>query len=303
MKAYISNFNLRVKSRDINSDIFSTDGEILLDIMSDTCLFTKYELEMCADPFLFVFDDTLFLFYEKLYTTSGTGYICMKSTNDLKNWSDEVAVLKEDFHLSFPFVFKDIDGEVYMLPECSENGSIRLYKADDSSFKKWSFVKYILQDNNNWVDSSIIKKDDFYFLFTSDTLNGVIRQHIFYSDELSGSFKEHPASPIYCGNDYGRNAGSILYINGDYYRPVQDCSSDYGKQVHVMKITELTTTQYKEELFRLNVIDIKDSFYKFGGHHYNCVQFLGKTIFSSDAKARNYNLFELYKRFMSKIKK
>ena len=48
-------------------------------------------------------------------------------------------VLEEDFHLSFPFVFKDGD-DIYMVPESSKNSDIRLYKSVDFPLK-WKFEK------------------------------------------------------------------------------------------------------------------------------------------------------------------
>lgn len=76
-----------------------------------------------ADPFLFVKDGTLFLFYEdkKLFHN---GVIAMISTKDLVSWTEPVVVLKESCHLSYPWVFEK-NGSIYMIPETCGLNSIR----------------------------------------------------------------------------------------------------------------------------------------------------------------------------------
>ena len=91
-----------------------------------------------ADPFLFIRNNTLYLFYEVL-RCGDKGCIMMVQTNDLKSWSEPVLVLKEPWHLSFPFVF-EYNGEVYMIPESQECNEIRLYKAN-MNITSFSYVK------------------------------------------------------------------------------------------------------------------------------------------------------------------
>ena len=74
-------------------------------------------------------DNELYLFYE-LQHWDDPGCIAMIKTKDLKVWSKPQMVLKEPFHLSFPFVFED-QGVIYMIPESQEDDSIRLYCAND----------------------------------------------------------------------------------------------------------------------------------------------------------------------------
>ena len=298
MKPFITNFNIRVLEKDGNDELFSYKGRKLLDIMSDTSLFSFNELEVCADPFLFIHQDRLFLFYEKQYKLSGKGYLCMVSTTDLVNWSPESIVLKEKFHLSFPFVFED-DGHVYMVPESSNDYSIRLYEATDSSLMKWNYVKNLVLEEDNWVDSSIILHDNCYYLFTTTTQNGIQSQRLFFSEKLTNTFVEHPCSPIYIGNDCGRNGGSILAIKDDLYRPAQDCVGGYGTQINILKIDMLSQTEYREHIHRNNIIDTSMKFYKGGGHQFNMVQYNDRVIVATDAKTKNYNLIETIRRIVS----
>jgi hypothetical protein len=62
-----------------------------------------------------------------------------------------------------------------------------------------------------------------------------------------GPYTEHPASPVVKGDKArGRNAGVLFEVDDALYRPVQDCSRMYGKQVRLMKIEELSVTGYRE---------------------------------------------------------
>ena len=302
MNIFLYNFSIAIKEHDAVAPMFENGGQVLLDIKSDTSLFNPNATVILADPFLFVKDDTLFLFYEHLDKWFGTGRLCMRSTRDLKTWTDEVDILVEPFHLSFPYVFED-NGKVYMLPETGGDKSIRLYEAEDESLTKWHLVKKLREDDEPWYDSVIYKKDGLYYLFTGhdDDVHQV--EHLFVSDHLTGPYKEHSASPIYNGRDGGRNAGGIIEIKEGTFRPVQVCINGYGEQTSVMKIETLSPTEYKEVLYKKNIIDTSLPPYKYGGHQWNHVEFLGKRIVATDYREKNYNLVELTRRIIRKFLK
>ena len=303
MHLFIVNFSIRVFESLPDSPLFSMEGsKTVLNIKSDTSLFNPNASVILADPFLFVKDGTLYLFYEHLNKWFGTGRICMRSTKDLKIWTDEVDVLVEPFHLSFPFVFED-DGKVYMLPETGGDKSIRLYEAEDDTLTKWRLVKKLMEGEEPWYDTVIHKKDGKYYLFTGHDDNVQQEQHVFVADSLKGPYKEHPMSPIYKGRDGGRNAGSIIEQNGDLYRPVQVCVNGYGEQTSVMKIETLTPTDYKEVLYKKNIIDTNIPPYKRGGHQWNPVEFLGKRIVATDYREKNYNLVESVRKIKRRLQK
>lgn len=295
MHLYITNFSIRVFSSSLDSPLFTIDkGEELLSLKSDTSLLNPNATVILADPFLFVKDDVLFLFYEHLDKWFGTGRICMRSTRDLKTWTDEVDVLVEPFHLSFPYVFED-HGKVYMLPETGGDKSISLYEAEDDTLTKWKLVKRIMEDEEPWYDSVIYKRNGTYYLFTGHDNDIQQVQHLFVADNLMGPYKEHPKSPIYTGRDGGRNAGSIIEYEGHMYRPVQVCMNGYGEQTSVMEIETLTHTEYKETILKKDIIDTTIPPYKEGGHQWNSVEFKGKRIVATDYREKNHNLVELFR--------
>ena len=293
MHLYIRNFSIRVFAISSEAPQFSMEGgETLLMIKSDKGMFNPSASVILADPFLFVKDDTLYLFYEHLTKWFGTGRLCMRSTKDLKTWTDEVDVLVEPFHLSFPYVFEE-HGKVYMLPENGGDKSISLYEAEDDTLTKWKLVKKLKEDAEPWYDSVIHKKDGVYYLFTGTDDDVQQVEHLFVSDNLKGPYKEHPMSPIYIGRDGGRNAGSIIGHHGEFYRPVQVCVNSYGEQTSVMKIEQLTPTEYVEFLYKKDIIDTSIPPYKEGGHQWSEVEFLGQRIVATDYREKNHNVVEL----------
>ena len=255
-----------------------------------------------ADPFLFVHDSTLYLFYESKQMGK-PGVIKMTSTKDLISWTQSITVLKESYHLSYPFVFEDND-EVYMIPETGADKSIRLYKACDKSLDKFKFVKYIIQQNPkdildiSYCDSSILKYKGIYYLHTSIMRDGIYEMLLYTSDRLTGDFKRHPSSPICRSNKYGRNAGSLIMKDNEIYRFTQDCEHSYGENINVIRIKDLSPNTYEEEVINSNLINNDGTFYKKGGHQLNIVEFLDKTIIATDAK--DYKML-LINRFLTKV--
>lgn len=303
MQFYIGGFSIRVFQISKDTPFYSMEGgRTVLDIKSDTYLFNTNASVIIADPFLFKKGDTLFLFYEHLHKWYGTGRICMRSTKDLIYWTEEVDVLVEPFHLSFPFVFED-NGKIYMLPETGGDKSIRLYEAENDTLTRWKLVKKLKEDSEPWYDSVIYRKDDKFYLFTGHDDNIEQVQHLFVADNLTGPYTEHPKSPIARGRDCGRNAGSIIKQDGNIYRPVQVCLNYYGEQTSIMKIEQLTPTEYKETSYRKDIIDTKQVPYTEGGHQWNYVEFQGCRIVATDYGVKNYNIVELFRRIKKKISK
>lgn len=246
-----------------------------------------------ADPFLFVCEDTLYLFYEykRMYKDA---VIKMVSTKNLSTWSSPVTVLQEHIHLSYPFVFED-NGDVYMIPETCALRSIQLYKTTNKELTNFSFVKNLIEEDGDYVqsnisfsDSSITKKDDLYYLFTTINRGKVNELKLYFSKYLEGPYCEHPMSPIVNSQKYGRNGGSIIEYQDKLIRVAQDCVNQYGDNIHLLRIDKLTPCEYKESIMQEYVYSQKLKFYEEGGHHLNIVQFNNKQIVSTDAKEYHY---------------
>lgn len=300
MSIRVTNFDVRILRKETKDKLFSTEGNSVLDILSSKRLLDLDAEIINADPFLFSYNGKLYLFFERQNRYFGKGIICMIYTEDGVHWSKPVVVLKEDFHLSFPFVFED-NGGVYMIPESGHDKAIRLYRCIDENLQQWKLEKKIVDDGFSWVDSSLIKKDGVYYLFSSYSEKGVYKQHLLSSNQLIGPYKKHPQSPVFVGNDCGRNAGSIISYNQSLYRPVQDCSLGYGDNVSIMEIAEISPDCYREQKVEHHIINTASSFYKRGGHQFSYALFNGEVFVATDAKKWNYNIIETLRKIKNRF--
>lgn len=283
-------FKIQLLSFDNEKDIFNIKkGKSIYGV---DCLKPYFKVNptiIVADPFLFVKNEKLYLFYESKAFFS-PGVIMMTSTVDLKNWSKPVVVLKESFHLSYPWVFEE-EGKIYMIPETGSDKSIRLYEAVNDDLTEFRLVKKLLEQPKNMVcrigygDTSIYKKEGKYYLMTmlqhEEPVNIL---ELYVSDDLQGPYIPHPCSPIAKDNKIGRDAGCWLELGGKLLRFSQDCVHRYGDNVNVSEITKLSPTEYKEHLVQECIIPTDAPFYEEGGHQINAVSFKGKWIVATDAK-------------------
>ena len=298
LPAFIINFDIRLHYS--KKQIFDLSGDTLLTVKSDSNSFKLNPKVICADPFLFVSTNQLFLFYEEQTGYYANGVIKMISTSDLINWTSPKTVLEESFHLSFPFIFED-KGINYMIPESCEDRSIRIYEFTSDDLTSCKLNRKIF-DTSAYVDSSIIKENSVYYLFTTRIEKNNYSQLLFYSDSLNGNFEEHPKSPICIQKKYARNAGSVFKKDSKLYRPSQDCSRTYGEKVSIHEITILNQNDYQESTINDNILSSHMNIYPFGGHHFNSVTFQGKEIIATDIRRPYFNIFRIYYWIKNKLK-
>ncbi|KAF3958277.1 hypothetical protein CMV_016799 [Castanea mollissima] len=208
-----------------------------------------YPSNFVADPFLYEQGDTLYLFYETKNPMTMQGDIGVsKSTDKGATWQQLGIALDEDWHLSYPFVF-DYLGQIYMMPESSKRGELRLYRALNFPLQ-WTLEKVMLK--KPLVDALIINFDGKYWLFGSDhsgfgaSKNGQLE--IWYGSSPLGPWKPHKKNPIYnVDKSLGaRNGGRPFFYDGNLYRIGQDCGETYGRAVRIFKVEVLTEDEYKE---------------------------------------------------------
>jgi beta-xylosidase len=204
---------------------------------------TDAEAAFVADPFIVRESETWYMFFEVFDTTTGQGDIAYATSEDGRKWTYQHIVLDEPFHLTYPYVF-EWEGEWYMLPETYKAGDIRLYRAADFP-EEWSYHGSLLE--GIFADSSILRFDDKWWLFTSPQKDRDRRLRLYYADELLGPWTEHPDSPVvdWDGNS-GRPGGRVVVYDGRAIRYAQDNYPNYGTQVYAFEITELTPTIYRD---------------------------------------------------------
>jgi hypothetical protein len=207
-----------------------------------------------ADPFMLKVNRTWYMFFEVMNAGAGRGEIGLAISHDALRWRYERIVLREQFHLSYPYVFQ-WENDYYMIPESYQANAVRLYKAVEFP-TRWSFVKTLL-DGDAFVDPTIFCFKDHWWLFTDFSrppfYAGILR--LFHADHLEGPWVEHPKSPVIEDNPHiARPAGRVTIAGGRIIRYTQDCRPVYGTQVRAFEITELTSTSYQEEAMDLPAI-------------------------------------------------
>lgn len=196
-----------------------------------------------ADPFLVRDGGGWVMFMEVMNAETGRGEIGLaRSANGLE-WRYEGVVLREPFHLSYPYVFES-DGRHYMTPETLEAGAVRLY-AGDPFPSKWRYVRDLIP--GAFADPSMFECGGHWWLLCCGNPSRHDMLNLFGSPTLEGAWQEHAIHPlIEQDNGVARPAGRVTFCEGTPIRFAQDCRPQYGTAVRAFRVTELTPTTYAD---------------------------------------------------------
>ncbi len=225
-----------------------------------------------ADPFLFEFQNEIYLFVEEFSFFTSKGFICVfKLHND--KFERLGVCLEEEFHISFPNVFLDGE-EIYMIPESSENRDVRLYRAVDFPMK-WELATQLLT-NLSAVDSIIYKGSKEYFLLTSSDIFNVgdhaTNLSIYSSPQIdSSNWFNSNLNPIIIDSEKGRNAGKYD-LHPDLKVRVAQASEygTYGKKTRLFAIQNLSLNEYLE--VEMDVPEFEIPLDSQGHHHLSAIR-------------------------------
>ncbi len=229
---------------------------------------TDTPADFVADPFMVWDKDTWYMFFEIWSYATQRGCIGL-ATSDAKRrrWHYQGVVLSEPFHLSYPLVFF-WEGDWYMVPETSEAGDVRLYRAHTFP-TGWGKVATLLQ-KPDMVDSTLFFAHQCWWMFTTEGASTHHRLRLYRADTLLGPWSEHPCSPL-IHNDPGRarSAGRVIAYANRLFRLAQDCATVYGAKVRVMEIEALSPTHYQErELEQSSLLRGQGWGWNAGGMHH-----------------------------------
>ena len=207
-----------------------------------------------ADPFLFDFDETRWVFYEAMNADNHDGWIeaAELSGGKLKN---PVTALKRPYHLSFPFVFQD-DDSIYMMPETQSAQRLEVWRS--TRFPTEWELHATAFEGQYLAESSLFKDDNNrWWLLTNLSDHYAFQDHSseLYLFEVDGpdlkQITPHPDNPVVFGSDSARNAGSVIRQGNRLFRPSQNNSHGiYGYGLNIMEILRLDETGYEERLIR-----------------------------------------------------
>ncbi len=201
-----------------------------------------------ADPFLIRKDGKSYLFYETAGPVTGKGKIaclCLEEAD-----AKPRIVLKEPFHLSYPFVFCHA-GEYYMMPEGRQGHRVMLYRAKRFPWE-WEPCRELLAEDA--VDSTLFARGGKQYLFTYR--DGALEV---YACETDG--KGLPQKTVLLHRSPKskrmRPAGNVIRDGDRYLRPAQLCENFYGEAVLINEIDMEREDFWERERFRLQASRIQ----------------------------------------------
>ena len=203
-----------------------------------------------ADPFIVTRNGKNICFVEDYSYSSKIGSISAIEILNEKNYKILGSVIKEPFHMSFPYIFEYKD-ELYMVPETSQAKSIRVYKSINFPMK-WEYQKDLFKDVNA-TDTIIFKYNSMWWMMFSSSITGknYNSQLVTYytkSDPINGVWIAHTKNPIVNSSAISRNGGIMGLNNNRLIRGRQKQGFNiYGASLSLSEIIELTPSSFKEE--------------------------------------------------------
>ncbi len=205
-----------------------------------------------ADPFPFRHEGSLYVFVEEYDQQLGKGHIAVQPFDQRGPCGNAVRVLEANHHLSYPFVFAH-EGEIYLMPESSDRGTIDIYRC--LRFPDQWTHSCTLFEGLYAVDSTLFYREGHWWLFTclAPHPQSPARSELFlyYADSpLAARWTPHPLNPVVSDVRWARPAGRIAEVAGRLLRPAQDCSRRYGYGLRLMEIVEWDTQRYAEREYK-----------------------------------------------------
>ena len=223
-----------------------------------------------ADPFLFLWNDRTYCLVEEYVTHLKRGRIALFDLTEGHGMRLGV-VIEEEFHLSFPFVFK-YEGTLFVCPESAEARQIRVYRCEGDHLK-WS-LSSILMEGVNAVDSILIPANGEWMLLTNidesgsgDYATGLWAFRAL--NPLSDEWTPDPCNPVVTQSASIRNGG-LVWDGEVTYRIGQVSNFDaYGSSIWIHRLAFSTEGKYVEQPHRLILPDFHADIE--GTHHMSSV--------------------------------
>lgn len=209
--------------------------------------------EFRADPFLFVENGELFVFYEAYSARDTKAHIAVSRLKDDQLEPIGIA-LEAAHHLSYPFVFRDGD-QIFMIPETNKARRLEVWRAADFPLG-WELHATALEGQSA-ADSALIRHSGKWWLFTNLSDFHAYEDHCseLHLFEVDGPdlnwLKPHHNNPVVMGSTEARNGGRPYERGGRLYRPSQRNEHGiYGYGLNIMEVEELNLTTYRERCIR-----------------------------------------------------
>jgi hypothetical protein len=208
------------------------------------------------------------LFAEDFVFGTGKGHIAAFELTDA-GARELGTVLKEEFHLSFPFLF-EFEGTLLMCPETREAGEIRIYECVEFPLK-WR-LKTVAMRNVVAADTMIFHKNGLWWMLSNisqtEPHDCSSELYLFWATTpLTDEWNPHPCNPIVNDPLSARNGG-LLIDDNELVRVAQSPGfGSYGAAARLFRITRISPDDYAEEPVSSITPDFATGIH--GSHHFH----------------------------------
>jgi hypothetical protein len=239
-----------------------------------------YKNRWFADPFLLDVTDEEYIVLVEDFEFS-KGYACISRLRiDRKSMEivDAKKIMDDGSHMSFPVILRKEDG-IYVHPENSASGQLKLYRYDDTEEK---LVFHSVMAELPLTDAVTFKNDGESTMFATRAGHNPNGDLLDILEKRNGQYKI--VGTCRMEGNIARMAGNFFEYKGKLYRPAQDCNERYGgatilqevefngKELKVIRnVRRLVTTHPKLRLglhtFNIYKDTIIVDIYGYSGNH------------------------------------
>lgn len=239
-------WNIGFVERNIEDIILSKDNEVKVNWVKH-----NYKNRFFADPFILSVDYKFIRVLVEDYPYYNKKGIISLLTIDRNTYKllDRKEILKQPFHMSYPFIQRNDDGSVkWVAPEASMSGKLFRYSINnETNMLENQQVLF----SEPLLDSTIIRYNGLYWLFcTKRGINSNSHLYIYYSKSSEGPWNSHKNNPVVENYSMARPAGYIIKANDSLYRVIQKCNNYYGESIMVSKINVLNELEFQESFVK-----------------------------------------------------
>ena len=190
-----------------------------------------------ADPFGLWREGKLYLFAEAYDYRTKCGYIEAMVLDKNFTVVEKRVVLKEDWHLSYPYVF-EAEGEIWMLPEGYKSGRLTLYKAVEFPWRWQAEPRFVFPEAA--IDATPYFHAGRWWMFYTPPAPKVARTNtlkLATADNLFGPWDKIPTQTLREDIHGARMGGTPFTVDDNLVLPTQDCSRTYGGALQLLSLS------------------------------------------------------------------
>ena len=203
-----------------------------------------------ADPFLFEFNGEIYLFAEYYSYSLRRGVLVYAIYNKCSDkFSNFREIIREEYHLSYPCVFKGLDGNIYMIPESNEKKQLYVYIA--ISFPEhWEKYKIIKNDIQLVDTTPFYYQDELYALSLEITDNLENNEKFVLFEMTPDNYEIKTEWKKMADMSLDRPGGHLFEFQDKHIFVSQDCVGSYGRALNFSEVIIKRNGVIDRRLFR-----------------------------------------------------